>query len=394
MDIISLSIPIFFLLIGVELAVSFVKGVTVYRFNDSINDLSTGILNQVLAVFTGGARIAIYAALYEHARLFTLPEGAWWTWVIALVGVDIGYYWFHRHSHEINAMWSAHVVHHQSEEYNLSVALRQSALEPLFSIWYRLPLAILGLDVVTFVTANAINTLYQFWVHTRLIKRLGPLEWFMTTPSHHRVHHGRNPKYLDRNYSGMFIVWDRLFGTFQVEEEEPAFGITKPLASWDPVYANLQHPIRVLQQAEGLTGLDRLLIWWHGPAWGNPPPPEPDYARKYDAKGPKGSSAYVFVHFLGAIAATLFMLFTDMGLAWNLALAGFITWTLVDIGAVFERRPWLIPAEAARMVFAAAIVGLLAGPLAAAAVGVLALGSALALARLKHPAREAVAAAV
>ncbi|MCB9797325.1 MAG: sterol desaturase family protein [Alphaproteobacteria bacterium] len=384
MNIISLSIPIFFLLIGVELLVAWIQRVSVYRFNDSINDLSTGILNQVLGVFTGAARVAIYAALYAHLRVYTFEEGAWWTWVVALLGVDIGYYWFHRHSHLINAMWSAHVVHHQSEEYNLSVALRQSALEPLFSIWYRLPLALIGIDPVTFVTANAINTLYQFWVHTRLIKRLGPLERFMTTPSHHRVHHGRNPKYLDRNYSGMFIVWDKLFGTFQVEEEEPAFGITKPLASWDPVYANLQHPMRVLEQAAGYSLQDKLLVWWYGPSWRQPEPPEPDYDAKYDARGPKGSNLYVGVHFLGAIAATLGMLFTSLGLGWNLALAAFVTWTLVNVGAVFERRTWLIPSELARLVFAAGLGGLLVGPLAAAGVGLLALGSAAALAWLKR----------
>ncbi|MCB9760701.1 MAG: sterol desaturase family protein [Alphaproteobacteria bacterium] len=391
MDIISLSIPAFFVLIGVELVAARLRGRKVYRFNDSINDLSCGILNQLGAVFSGAARVAIYAAVYHVARVWEMPADAWWTWVIAIVGVDFTYYWFHRHSHEINAMWAAHIVHHQSEEYNLTVALRQSTLEPIFSIWYRLPLAILGIDPLTFATANALNTLYQFWVHTRLVGKLGPLEWVFTTPSHHRVHHGRNPKYLDRNYSGFLILWDRLFGTFQEEEEEPAYGITTGLGSWNPVYANLQYPIQVMQQAATLVGLDKVLVWWHGPSWGWPPADEPDYDRKYDATGRSGVNAYVLVQFIGTVGGVLYLLFAAMPFVEQLAVTGLVTWALVDFGALFERRRWAPFSEALRLSATTVVLGTLGPPgvlggLVALVLSVLWLGW---LTRRPEPAAEA-----
>ena len=177
-------------------------------------------------------------------------------WVAAiglLFGVDFCFYWFHRIAHEYAAPWATHVVHHQSEEYNLAVALRQSAFEGCFAWVFYLPLAVIGFPPIWYVSMKAINLLYQFWIHTEAIDRLGPLEWVMNTPSHHRVHHARNPKYLDKNYAGMFIIWDRMFGTFQPEEEQPVYGITKPLQSWNPLWANLAAWVELFEDA------------WHAP---------------------------------------------------------------------------------------------------------------------------------
>ena len=182
--------------------------------------------------------------------------------------MDFFYYWFHRWSHEVNAGWAAHIVHHQSEEMNLAVALRQSVFQGALSWVFYLPLALVGFPPAMFLTVSALNTLYQFWIHTRAIGKLGPLEWVLNTPSHHRVHHGRNPKYIDRNHAGSLIVWDRMFGTFQEEEEEPVYGITRPLASWNPVWANFHYWAELWRTARRATRLqDRFRIFWKPPGW-------------------------------------------------------------------------------------------------------------------------------
>ncbi len=159
-------------------------------------------------------------------------------------------------------------MHHSSEDYNLAVALRQGAFQGLFSWVFYLPLAFVGFPPSWFAAIMSFNLLYQFWIHTRTIKTLGPLEWVLNTPSHHRVHHARNPKYLDRNYAGTLIIWDRMFGTFQAEEEEPVYGLTKPLDSWNPLWANL-HVWRDLFRDAWLAPrwIDKLRIWFMPQGW-------------------------------------------------------------------------------------------------------------------------------
>ena len=153
---------------------------------------------------------------------------------------DFLYYWFHRLSHEINAFWAAHVVHHQSEEYNLAVALRQGTFQGVFSWVFYLPLAVLGFPPLVFLTVSSIDTLYQFWIHTRVIGRLGPLEWVLNTPSNHRVHHAKNPQYIDKNCGGALIIWDRMFGTYAAEVEPPVFGVLEmPTRPFNPFYLQL-----------------------------------------------------------------------------------------------------------------------------------------------------------
>lgn len=228
MNLIVLSIPVFFILIGLEVIYDRVKNRHLYRLNDAVSNISCGIFEQITGVFAKVFTVAMYAFVYEQWRFFTVPD-TWYSFVLLFLAVDFAYYWAHRKSHEINLLWIGHVVHHQSEEYNLSVTLRQGDLQKIFTSFSYLPIALLGFSPEFFLLIAAINTLYQFWIHTEAIGRLGPLEWVMNTPSHHRVHHGRNPKYIDRNHAGVFIIWDRMFGTFQPEEEHPVYGITTPV---------------------------------------------------------------------------------------------------------------------------------------------------------------------
>ena len=353
-----LAIPVFLFLILLELLITRIQEKDYYRFSDSINDLSCGIIDQLLEVFLKTALFAGYIFVYERYRLSTIPWSVG-AWVLCFLGVDFLYYWFHRTSHEVNAFWAAHVVHHQSEEYNLAVALRQGALQSSFSWVFYLPLALIGFPPLMFLTVSSIDTLYQFWIHTRAIGRLGPLEHVLNTPSNHRVHHGRNPKYIDRNHGGILIVWDRLFGTYQREEEEPAYGITTPLSSWNPVWANLHYWVELAAKARRTSRIaDKVRVFLKPPGWqpadlgGFVPAPEvdPGYV-KYEAAAAGGLALYVFVQFVVVLGAATALLFrqNDLGPGPRGAAAAAIVVTLVALGGLLERKEWAFSLEAFRI---------------------------------------------
>jgi sterol desaturase/sphingolipid hydroxylase (fatty acid hydroxylase superfamily) len=205
-----------------------------------------GVGSVLLGLLWGGAALAVYYALYEVTPL-RLGHGPF-AWAFALLADDFQYYWFHRTHHEIRLLWAAHVTHHSSQRYNFATALRQSWI-PMTTLPFQAPLALLGIDPLMSVTVHGINLIYQFWIHTETIDRLGPLEAVFNTPSHHRVHHASNPIYLDRNYGGILIVWDRLFGTFEPEREKPIFGLTKNIRSYNPLYIAYHEAFAVLRDA-------------------------------------------------------------------------------------------------------------------------------------------------
>jgi len=386
---IQLAIPVFFLLIGVELVAARLLERDVYRLSDSVNDLSCGILQQLADVFLKTALFAGYAWLFASHRLFEIPAEAAWAWALCFLGVDFLYYWFHRWSHEVSAGWAAHVVHHQSEEYNLTVALRQGAFQQAFSWAFYLPLAVLGFPPAMFLAASSFNTLYQFWIHTRLVGRLGPLEWVLNTPSHHRVHHGRNPRYIDRNHGGTLIVWDRLFGTFGAERDEPVYGITKPLASWNPVWANLHYWVEMWEVARrARRPLDKLRVLWKRPGWrpdelgGFVGPSEVDRLSHapYDVPLPLGLRLYVLAQFaLVNLAAVAFLYQAErLGPAARAAGALGLVVSLASLGGLLDRRPWAVPLELGRVGLVPLAVSALPLPAPAAlAAGALAAVSAL-----------------
>ncbi|MBS1152547.1 MAG: Sterol desaturase, partial [Myxococcaceae bacterium] len=245
-NLIALAIPFFFLGIFIEWRVARARQLPVYRLGDALADMGCGIAQQLAGLFSIVALVAGLNAAWAH-RLLTLPD--WAAWVVGFVGVDFVYYWWHRLSHEVNFLWAAHGVHHQSEDYNLAVALRQSVFTSLLFFPFLAVLALLGVPPLQLGVIAALNNLYQFWIHTELIGKLGPLEKIINTPSLHRVHHAINPKYLDRNHGGTFMVWDHLFGTYQPEEEQCVYGLTHPLRSFNPVWAQLDGYWKLLQLA-------------------------------------------------------------------------------------------------------------------------------------------------
>lgn len=268
MNIILIAIPFFFLLIALELIADRLRKTQYYRLNDAISSLTLGIVSRAADIAKKFVPFTLYVVFVEHISIIQLPDSPW-VWVLAFVMYDFCYYWTHRMSHEINILWAAHVVHHSSEEYNLTTALRQTSGGFLTWIFY-VPMALLGIPWEIFLAVGALNLVYQFWVHTRHVPKLGWYESVFVTPSNHRVHHAQNQVYIDRNYGGVFIVWDRIFATFQEElDEEPCiYGIRKPLASWNPIWANLHFYWQLIKDAWRTDNWkDKLLIWFKPTGW-------------------------------------------------------------------------------------------------------------------------------
>lgn len=360
-NLIALAIPGFFVLIALELAYDRYTCAGAYRFHDSIANLSCGVASQVSALFISGLIYGLYHVVWAEARLLTLPVDHWATWVFAFVYIDFAYYWWHRHSHEVNLLWAAHIVHHHSEDYNLAVALRQSMITTVTSIPYYLPLAVMGVHMYVFVPMLAVSTLYQFWIHTRFVPELGPLEYIFNTASAHRVHHGINPRYLDKNYAAAFIVWDRLFGTYERETEPVVYGTVEPLRSFNPLWANIEYPVKLIQEARtSRDPLDMLRIWFMPPAWrpasaGGPveaPPVSPETFVKYNPSVTGRLALYTAIQFAVVSVGLDAMLhhkdelpFAVFVVPALLVLAGLASW-----GGLVERKTWALPLEAARLV--------------------------------------------
>ena len=360
MQLIVASIPLFFILIGIEIVAARVLERRVYSFADSFADLGCGMIEQLLGVLVKASLFAAYMALYANARLFDLPQDSWIVFAACFLAVDFFYYWFHRMSHEIGAFWAAHSVHHQSEEYNLTVALRQGAFQGFVSWVFYLPLAVVGFAPVTFIACSALNTLYQFWIHTRLIGKMGPIEWIFNTPSHHRVHHGRNPRYIDRNHAGVFIIWDRMFGTFVPETDEPLYGVVKPLLSANPLWANFAGWADLFSVAKRSRHFqDRLRPFIAAPGWrprelGGPLAP-PEVTRRSDEPVPRSTppalACYVFINFVLLLVLTASALgkAAVLGTMALVSLAFVVIVSLVVLSAFLEQRRWAPLLEGARV---------------------------------------------
>ncbi|KAI8488814.1 hypothetical protein Bbelb_333320 [Branchiostoma belcheri] len=280
------------------------------RLNDSISSMSAGMMSEMTNLaFSMGIYMTAYVWVHENYKLVDLPWDSPLTWWAAFIGVEFSYYWLHRMSHEANILWASHQVHHSSEDYNLTTALRQSSTQKLGTFFlFQLPMALL-VPPAAFWVHREFNLLYQFWIHTELVTSLGPLEYVLNTPSHHRVHHGRNPYCIDKNYGGTLIIFDRMFG-----------------------FAN------------------KLSVLWKGPGWEPGKPrlgciedipkvkyPEP----KYDSKVPALWSVYVAVHFFLALVLyqELFAVVKVLTTAAMLGRVMFVVWTLVSVAAIMDKKP-------------------------------------------------------
>ena len=356
-----IAIPVYFLLIGIELIVHRIQATKSYRLNDAVTNINCGVTSQVSGAFLKVLTIGLYTAIFEQLRVYTVPNNVY-TWIIAFVAYDFFYYWAHRMSHQVNLFWGGHSVHHQSEEYNLSVALRQSSTQTIWTFFFYFPMALAGIDPYVLISVSGFNLLYQFWIHTESINKLP--RWFeavMNTPSHHRVHHARNPKYIDKNHAGTFIIWDRMFGTFKEEEERPTYGITKNLNSWNPVWANLAHYADIWHDIKRIPRWsDKIKFVFMKPGWlpqemggyRQPFDIDPETYHKYDVNASQGLNIYVFVQYIILLGGTALFLFNleGMQLFDKALLAGLITSSVVSFGGLFESKSWGFGLELFRLI--------------------------------------------
>jgi sterol desaturase/sphingolipid hydroxylase (fatty acid hydroxylase superfamily) len=325
MDLLALAVPFFLLAILVELSIAKFTKRQLFRSSDAINSLSAGILSTTSGYFTKFIALIAYSYVLGHLALIDMPLSWFDTsprgiamWVIAVLAWDFFYYWNHRLGHEVSILWAAHAVHHQSEDYNLTTALRQTSSSFLFSWIFYVPLFVLGFPLEILLTVNAINLIYQFWVHTQLVDRLGILDRIVVTPSNHRVHHAQNARYIDKNYGGMLILWDRLFGTYAAERDDDpvVYGVRKPLASWNPFWANWQvYDYLLFDAINTKHWRDKLGLWFHRTGWRPAdvaerfPKPATDITafKKYAPAVSRSVRSYVMAQFALVVAFVLFI---------------------------------------------------------------------------------------
>jgi len=343
------------------------KSPRIHHLNDSFSSLTAGSLEFVWStlipsIFTKSIAVVSYVYVYESFHLIEVDENSLLAWVVCFLGVDLGYYWFHRMAHELNAFWGAHVVHHSSGEYNLTTALRQSVLQPYTSWIFYLPLA-LFIPLPLFYLHKQFNSLYQFWIHTKLVGKLGPLEWVFNTPSHHRVHHARNPKYIDKNYAGVLIIWDRMFGTFEEESDEVVYGLVHPLNSFDPLWTQIHHYVHILNMLCSLPGFwNKVSVLLKGPGWspGKPrlgdikdiPEVDPADTKRKGPSLPFVLSVYVLIHFIVVITMLFVLLSLHNQLTTVLValLAIFCVFSFTSFGAMFDNKIYAFHMEITRLV--------------------------------------------
>ena len=229
------AIPGFVILLSIEAWFSYRENKHLYETKDTWSSLAMGIGNVLTGFVTKAMIFGLFTLLYKW-RIFTLDDTKWWFWVLLFLADDFSYYWFHRTAHNVNWFWASHVVHHSSQHYNLAAALRQTwtgNATGSFLFWAWMPL--IGFHPVWVLLMQQISLIYQFWIHTETVRQCPKwVEFIFNTPSHHRVHHGTDLKYLDKNHGGILIIWDRIFGSFQPEEERPVYGLTKNINSFNP----------------------------------------------------------------------------------------------------------------------------------------------------------------
>jgi alkylglycerol monooxygenase len=363
LNVIVYAIPVFVALMAAEFGIGLALGRNVYRLNDAVGSLTAGILSQISGVFMLALSVGVYVLVYNRLALLALPADDWRVWVGALVAYDFFYYWNHRIDHEVGLFWAAHVVHHQSEAFNLSTALRQPSSGVLLGWIFYLPMAVAGVPPLVFVTVGLIDLLYQFWIHTELVGKLGWFDRVFASPSNHRVHHGVNDQYLDKNYGGIFIVWDRLFGTYEDEVEKPVFGVRGGLGTFDPIAANLSYYVAMADlcwRAEDLR--DKIRVWFAPPGWAPPnlrrAGPEAPYdlkaIRLYDPPAGRAASILVLVALIAMIGATAAFLTVGPQLPLANAFGVFLSLAaaLWAMGSLLDRR---ISIAETLYVFAAAV---------------------------------------
>ncbi|XP_055901643.1 alkylglycerol monooxygenase-like [Biomphalaria glabrata] len=368
------AVPYFTLLILLECILLKWQGKDLPRINDGINSMTHGLLSTMHMLLFRSVELVVYTWIYKNWHFIELPWNSPWTWILGMLSVDFLYYWFHRISHESNIVWASHQVHHSSEEYNLTTALRQSLMQKYYSMFLYFPMA-LCVPPSVFYIHEQFNLLYQFWIHTEVVTNLGPLEYILNTPSHHRVHHGRNPYCIDKNYAGTLIIWDRMFNTFQAEGEKVIYGLVHPNTFWNPIYGQFFHYLYIFGLVKEHKGLsNKLSAVVKGPGWEPGKPwrglyedlPEVEQpVKKYNSDLIGWANVYVLVHFV--LVITFYSMVAPykqkIDFATSFGFVAFFIYSVSVFGALYDHRNYSYLLEILRCLLSLFVIYLIKGPI-------------------------------
>ena len=374
-EVLTYAIPFFIILILIELGISMIKGMSVVRSFDTVSSLSSGLTNSLKEVLGLAIVIISYSWMVDHIGLFEI-ESKPWLYLITFIGLDFAGYWAHRFEHEINIFWNRHIIHHSSEEFNLACALRQN-ISAIFGVFFFLliPLALLGVPAEIIAIVAPLHLFAQFWYHTRLINKMGFLEHIIVTPSHHRVHHAINDVYMDRNFSQVFIVWDRLFGTFQEElfDEIPVYGVKRQANTWNPFLINFQHLWILVKDAwHTKSWIDKLKVFFMPTGWRpndrevEDPIPYTVVASdqvKYDTYGSLTMHIWIWVQFVVNLTLMIHMFqsIADVSFLWILLYGLFLAISIFSYTSLMDKSKLSILFEIIKLIFAIGLISQLGG---------------------------------
>jgi alkylglycerol monooxygenase len=364
-QLLALAIPLFVVFMVLEFLVARKKKLPYFNLHNSIANISIGVAERLLDVLVTGLFFFFYDHLQKHYGLFQIKDSPL-VWILLLLSTDLIWYWYHRFAHEVNLFWAVHIVHHQSEDFNYTVSARITVLQAIVRTGFWSVLPLLGFPAHMITTMLLVHGLYPFFIHTQMIGKLGILEYILVTPSHHRVHHASNEKYLDKNYGDVFIIWDKLFGTFQKEEENPVYGLTKPLKSYSFLWQHFHYFIELGIAMKRTSGfINKVRIIFARPDVVDPSIRESAekllHVKKTGTVVDRPLNRYV-VWQMAITVAVLFLfilLRQKLSLQSEIAIVSFILLTLINCGAIMEQKRWIFYLEFARIiVLASALLAL------------------------------------
>ncbi|MGB4773650.1 MAG: sterol desaturase family protein [Daejeonella sp.] len=353
---IAFAIPLFLFFMGLEYLYSKIKSKNFFQFAESVANINVGIAERLTDVFTIIIFYYFFQYIHTNFALFDIKPGIL-TWVLLFLLTDLVWYWYHRLAHEVNILWAAHIVHHQSEDFNYTTSARitifQAAIRCLF--WGVLPL--IGFPAPMVSVLLMIHGLYPFFIHTQTIGKLGWIEYIFVTPSHHRVHHSSNPQYLDKNYGDVLIIWDKIFGTFVEEEEKPVYGLTKPLNSHSFLWQHFHYFLELYVAVKRTTGFRaKFVILFGGPETMSPEIrtglEKYFFKKRSPLKPTKTQRIYIIVQTLISLITlfTVIFYYKDITALQISFISLFILVNLINTGAILDQRSWIFHLEFLRLI--------------------------------------------
>lgn len=359
----AFAIPAFFVFLYLEYALAVrLKKTHVFKYESSVSNVSIGIAERLLNLFIAASFYELFQYIYTNYAVFTIPN-TWWVWVLLILATDLVWYWYHRLGHQVNFLWAAHIVHHQSEEFNLTVSARITTFQALIRNIFWCALPFIGFHPIMVVVILTVHGAYSFFTHTQMIGKLGWLENVLITPSLHGIHHASDEKYLDKNYGDVFVFWDKLFGTFQKEEEAPKYGLTHPIKSYSFLW---QHFHYYFELAEAFKREKEFKNKWKV-VFGSPALLDQDIRPILEKRFLQHKSTktyrfkfkrYLNIQLLTCIAfltftTAFFSYFTVIDKSFVLV---FVLLTLINCGALLEQRKWIYYLECLRLMLVVAYV--------------------------------------